>query len=155
MDHSFFHSPFGPIMIKANESHLLAVQFVESPTPKVVDSKNPIINETKQQLSEYFSGQRTEFDLPLVPTSESFMPRVWRALQKIPYGETRTYGAIAKQLQSPGAARAVGMACHKNPWLIVVPCHRILAADGGLGGFALDLAIKQNLLSHESTHIPK
>ena len=101
------------------------------------------------QLSEYFAGKRTKFDLSLDLKGTDFQLSVWRALLKIPYGETRTYGEIAKSLGKPGAARAVGMANHDNPVAVVVPCHRVVGHDGSLTGYAGGLHLKQALLSLE------
>ena len=101
------------------------------------------------QLDEYFAGSRKEFDLPLAPRGTPFQLNVWRALQAIPYGETISYGELARQIHLPGAARAVGLANGANPLPIIVPCHRVIGADGSLTGFGGGLPIKRALLSLE------
>ena len=104
----------------------------------------------RRQLSEYFAGERTTFDLPLRFSGTPFQNTVWRALTAIPFGETRTYGAIAAGLGRPRAARAVGAANGQNPFCIVVPCHRLLGADGGLVDYAAGLEVKRRLIEHEA-----
>ncbi len=105
--------------------------------------------EMEQQLEEYFAGERSEFTFPLDLEGTSFQLRVWRAMRGIPYGETRSYGAIAKAVGVPGGARAVGQANNQNPLPLVVPCHRVCAHDGSLGGFAGGLDCKRALLDLE------
>jgi methylated-DNA-[protein]-cysteine S-methyltransferase len=101
-------------------------------------------------LREYFSGQPTVFDLPLDPVGTPFQREVWAALGRIGWGETRTYGQIAADLGRPGASRAVGMANNRNPIAIVIPCHRVIGANGSLTGYAGGLHVKSRLLSLES-----
>lgn len=101
------------------------------------------------QMEEYFSGQRHCFHLPIAPAGTAFQLRVWAALRAVPYGETRSYGQIADAIGSPHGARAVGMACHANPLLIVTPCHRIVGSSGALTGFAGGLEMKKKLLELE------
>jgi methylated-DNA-[protein]-cysteine S-methyltransferase len=102
------------------------------------------------QLTEYFAGEREEFDLPLDPQGTEFQLAVWRALTEIPYGETRSYGQIAESVGRPKAARAVGMANNKNPIAVIVPCHRVIGAGGALVGYAGGLERKTLLLELES-----
>ena len=111
--------------------------------------ETPIIKKAYEQLSEYFAGARKEFELPLAPQGTEFQKKVWAELQEIPYGETRSYGQIAATIGNPGAGRAVGMANHKNPLPIVVPCHRVIGAGGSLTGYAGGLDIKRTLLELE------
>ncbi len=106
------------------------------------------------ELLEYFSGTRTEFTVPLSPTGTDFQRAVWRALQQIPYGETRAYGEIAKAVGKPGAARAVGTANHRNPIPIIIPCHRVVGSNGQLCGFGGGLGVKRRLLELEASHVP-
>ena len=101
------------------------------------------------QLDEYFNGNRKKFDLPLVLHGTDFQISVWKALQDIPYGKTRSYGEIAARIGSPKASRAVGMANNRNPIVIIVPCHRVLGHNGSLTGFAGGLDLKQGLLDLE------
>ncbi len=103
----------------------------------------------REQILAYFGGERRTFDLPLVPTGTAFQQRVWSALRKVPFGETRSYGQLAVSLGAPGSARAVGRANATNPICLIVPCHRVIGADGSLTGFAFGEGIKQQLLAHE------
>ena len=105
------------------------------------------------QLGEYFAGQRREFDLELAPYGTDFQLRVWRALRKIPYGAVRNYGDVARSIGRPGAARAVGQAVGGNPLPIVIPCHRVIASDGSIGGYSGGLAIKHRLLGLEGAEL--
>jgi methylated-DNA-[protein]-cysteine S-methyltransferase len=105
-----------------------------------------------QELSEYFSGKRTSFDLPLNPSGSAFQKRVWEQLRLIPCGQTRSYGDIAKAVGNPKAARAVGHANNRNPIMIIIPCHRVIGADGSLVGFGGGLEVKQFLLDLEARH---
>ena len=106
-----------------------------------------------EQLRQYFAGERRSFDFPYVLRGTPFQRDVWNALLDIPYGQTRSYGEIARQLGRPGAARAVGAACGRNPVWIVVPCHRAVGADGKLTGYAGGLEMKQALLELETGKI--
>jgi len=111
------------------------------------DDSHPLIREAARQLTAYFHGELRRFDLPLDPAGTQFHLRVWAALGRIPYGEVRSYGDLAKELGS--VARAVGQANAANPLAIVLPCHRVIAADGSLGGYAGGLERKQYLLDLE------
>jgi methylated-DNA-[protein]-cysteine S-methyltransferase len=103
-----------------------------------------------RQLREYFAGQRTRFDLPLHPAGTAFQRDVWSELQRIPYGETISYGELARRVGHPAAARAVGAANGANPIPIVIPCHRVIGANGKLTGFGGGIPVKQKLLALES-----
>ena len=118
------------------------------PLPRRV-CQTPLLQEAEDQLNEYFAGVRREFDLPLAAKGTAFQQTVWAQLRKIPYGEVRTYGQLAAALGKPKASRAVGSACHRNPLCIVVPCHRVIGADGSLTGYAAGLDIKEYLLELE------
>jgi len=106
----------------------------------------------RAQLAEYFSGDRVEFDLPLAAEGTDFQRKVWRELCRIPYGETISYGDLARRIGQPGAARAVGLANGSNPLPIVVPCHRVIGADGSLTGFGGGIERKRWLLAHEARY---
>lgn len=108
-----------------------------------------LIKSAKEQLEEYFNGERRFFDTPLKFIGTEFQKKVWAELCKIPYGKTASYKELAQKIGEPNAARAVGSACNKNPLLIVVPCHRVVASSGALGGFALGINIKKKLLELE------
>ena len=114
------------------------------------DSRDPVIAEAFRQLEEYFSGGRREFDLPLNPKGTPFQRRVWDALRRIPYGRTASYKEIAEAIGCPNGYRAVGLANNRNPIAIIVPCHRVVGADGKLVGYAGGLELKQKLLDLES-----
>lgn len=110
----------------------------------------PLLEEAAQQLTEYANGTRQVFALPIAPKGTAFQQTVWAALQSIPYGQTRTYGDIAAQIGNPKATRAVGMACNKNPILLVIPCHRVIGKNGSLTGFGAGLELKEALLNLET-----
>ena len=112
--------------------------------------QQPILLAAERQLGEYFSGARTQFDLPLQPEGSEFQKQVWQALRAIPFGQTRSYLDLAKAVGSAKAARAVGAANGKNPLSIIVPCHRVIGSDGSLTGFAGGLDTKAALLAHEA-----
>ena len=116
----------------------------------VIERDETLTAPVRSQLLEYCAGTRRDFDLPLAPAGTEWQQQVWRALTGIPFAETRSYGAIAAQLGRPGAARAVGRANATNPIALVVPCHRVIGANGSLTGFAGGTHIKERLLSHES-----
>ncbi|MBI5768545.1 MAG: methylated-DNA--[protein]-cysteine S-methyltransferase [Verrucomicrobia bacterium] len=105
--------------------------------------------QVREQVLAYFSGERRTFDLPLAPAGTAFQQKVWATLQRIPFGETRTYGGLAEKLGNASASRAVGRANATNPICLIVPCHRVIGADGSLTGFAFGEDIKRRLLEHE------
>ncbi|MBN1776599.1 MAG: methylated-DNA--[protein]-cysteine S-methyltransferase [Clostridiales bacterium] len=110
----------------------------------------PLLRKAAQELNEYFDGKRKAFSVPLQPSGTAFQQAVWAALQAIPYGETRAYGEIARQLGKPNAARAVGMANNRNPLPVFIPCHRVIGANGKLVGYGGGLRIKEFLLKLET-----
>lgn len=109
----------------------------------------PVLEAAKQQLREYAAGTRQRFTVPAAPTGTAFQWKVWAELQTIPYGETRSYGEIAAQIGNPKAARAVGMACSRNPVLMLIPCHRVIGRNGSLTGFGAGPEMKEVLLDLE------
>jgi methylated-DNA-[protein]-cysteine S-methyltransferase len=149
-------SPVGKLKLVASSRALVAVLWEKERPNRVkldemsIDPRHPILIETERQLSEYFSGKRTQFDLPLQPEGTEFQKKVWRALREIPFGKTRSYLELARTVGSPKASRAVGAANGKNPLSIVVPCHRVVGADGTLTGFAGGLKTKAALLALEA-----
>ena len=148
MRYAVMNSPVGPLTVASSEKGLSSVHFGTTVPPGgIVDesANRPFLD----QLSEYFQGRRTDFDLPLDFNGTTFQIAVWRALLEIPYGQTRSYGDIARSIGKPGAARAVGMANHENPIAIVIPCHRVVGQNGSLTGYAGGLDLKQRLLSIE------
>ena len=130
------------IINKNDENNKNVDDFIEKDTKLLVKAKN--------ELEEYFEGKRKEFDLPLKQEGTEFQKKVWNALSKIPYGETRTYKEIAKMIGNEKASRAVGMANNKNNIPIIIPCHRVIGSNGKLVGYALGLDMKQYLLDLES-----
>ena len=125
-----FRSPIGPISVQAKDDRIAVVGWrnVYDPEP------TPLLREAVAQLKAFFAGNLTEFDLPLSPVGTDFQKRVWDAMYAIPYGKTCSYGELASRVGT--AARAVGGACGMNPIPIIIPCHRVLAADGGGGGYS-------------------
>jgi len=152
-----YDSPFGPLVLVAEPDALVAIlwpnerdgRVVLDPEPEPVDH-HPVLDKTVSQLGEYFGGTRHEFDLPLAPRGTEFQVQVWWSLAEIPYGETSTYGAQAAAIGRPTAVRAVGAANGRNPLSIVLPCHRVVGANGKLTGFAGGIESKRWLLDHEA-----
>ena len=145
-------SPVGTLTLAGKGGRLMHLRMVEQTYEPSHDGWEPdddAFPDAVDQLDAYFAGDRTEFDLKLELVGTGFQRRVWEALLTIPYGETRSYGEIAQQIGSPGAFRAVGLANGHNPIGIIVPCHRILGADGSLTGYGGGLWRKQWLLRHE------
>lgn len=141
-------SPIGGLRLHAHAGLLTAIDFDAEPSGSRV--ADPLLDQAELQLTEYFEGTRTEFDLPLASEGSEFQKKVWAELQRIPYGETATYGAIAQRLgYEPVISRAVGVANASNPLPIVVPCHRVIGSDGKLTGYAGGIERKQALLELE------
>lgn len=140
-------TPVGTLWAGEREGAVSALS-AERPDGKMCET--PLLLRVKLQLSEYFAGARQSFDLPLNPEGTEFQQRVWRALCNIGYGKTASYGDIARAVGSPKAARAVGGACNKNPVMIIIPCHRVIGAQGRLTGFAFGLEMKEKLLEIEA-----
>ncbi len=148
MQYAVMNSPMGPLTLTSTEKGLASVHFGKS-LPKGVTADETGKSEVVKQLSEYFDGTRTQFDLALDVEGTAFQKSVWNQLLQIPYGETRSYGDIAKAIGKPAASRAVGMANHNNPIAIVIPCHRVVGQNGSLTGYAGGLHLKEQLLSIE------
>jgi methylated-DNA-[protein]-cysteine S-methyltransferase len=151
----FVDSPIGRLRLVASDDALVGVHFPELP-PAAIDAstarddgRHPVLSRARDQLAEYFAGERPAFDLPLSPRGTDFQEAVWRALLAIPFGATRSYAAIAAAVGRPSAMRAVGAANGKNPISIIVPCHRVIGADGSLTGYGGGLPRKRWLLRHE------
>ncbi len=154
--YSYIDSPTGPMMAVERDGEITGLHFdVCSPDPEAdwVEDDAPFV-ELRRQLDEYFRGDRTEFDLRLAPEGTEFQRSVWAALSRIPYGATVSYKDIAIAIGKPAAVRAVGGANGRNPIPIVIPCHRVVAADGGLGGFSPGLDYKVKLLALEGAATP-
>ncbi len=145
----YLETPIGWLQLIANEHALLEINFIEKPDENNY-SPNGITSLARKQLQEYFSYERRYFEVPLEPQGSAFQKQVWQALLKIPYGETVNYKQIAQGIKKPKAVRAVGSANGKNPIPIIIPCHRVIAADGQLGGYSAGLWRKNWLLKHEN-----
>jgi methylated-DNA-[protein]-cysteine S-methyltransferase len=155
----YVDSPIGRLMLTSDGTALtgLYMNLYRNKPAKLPDLngdwvQNPTIDpfsSAARQLKEYFAGFRREFNLPLRMQGTEFQQRVWRELTKIPFGETRSYGQLAKRLNNPNGSRAVGLANGRNPIAIIIPCHRVIGADGSLTGFGGGIDRKEWLLTHE------
>jgi methylated-DNA-[protein]-cysteine S-methyltransferase len=149
-------SPAGPLRLVSSEKGLAAILFRDDDpslahfTPLVERPNDPVLLETERQLGQYFDGARKEFSVPLDFHGTEFQRRVWEALLSIPFGETRSYGEIARQVGKPTASRAVGAANGRNPISIIAPCHRVIGSSGKLTGYGGGLGVKEMLLSLEA-----
>ena len=147
-------TPVGTLRLTETDGLLSGVGFAQGAC--LYTEKTPLLQETARMLHAYFAGERREFDLPLAQEQgTAFQNAVWRALRKIPYGETVSYGDIAREIGHPKAFRAVGMACHVNPIAIIVPCHRVIGTNGKLTGYAEGLQVKKALLELEREGLRK
>jgi methylated-DNA-[protein]-cysteine S-methyltransferase len=151
-------SPVGTLTLVASDQGLAAILWEHDRPGRVrlnieaEDDRHPVLLEAERQLEEYFAGRRTRFTLPLDLSGTPFQRQVWRALLTIPFGETRSYAQIARQIGKPGAARAVGAANGRNPVSIVAPCHRVIGSTGALTGFGGGLDVKARLLALEGAY---
>ena len=147
-------SPVGPLTLVAEGDHLVGLFFAQGPIAPVPDATwvqdDRRLRPAAVQLEEYFAGKRTRFELSLAPRGTPFQRAVWNQLLQIPFGETTTYGAIARAIGKPAACRAVGGANHQNPLSIVIPCHRVIGADGSMTGYGGHVSNKRRLLDLES-----
>ena len=151
MDKSFYNSPVGILEIICEKDTLISLKPAQN--TEIFSTNTTFIKTVKSQLDEYFLGERKIFDLKIRLVGTNFQKCVWQALQKIPYGETKSYSEIATTVGNKNAQRAVGSACNKNPVMIIIPCHRVISKNGNLGGFAYGNTLKQNLLALEKLHI--
>ena len=145
--------PIGELTIMEEDGCIVFIKFGKQPPANAINRETPVIAEAARQLAAYFDGRLKTFDLPLKMTGTPFRMKTWEALKTIPYGETRSYGDIARQIACPKAFRAVGMANHHNPISIVVPCHRVIGADGSLTGYGGGLPLKVRLLELEKRYL--
>lgn len=144
-----FSSPIGPLTVVERDGTLSHLLFSGEMPPDGIRAETPLLLETAAQLQAYFAGNLRRFDLPLSPSGTLFQQKVWTALRSIPYGETKSYGEIAAAVGSSKACRAVGMANHRNPLPIFIPCHRVIGTGGKLTGYAGGLDRKRFLLELE------
>ncbi len=147
--HQIIETPFGPMTPTVGETGALTKLYFGAHNPLGSETSSDKVRHVAQQLQEYFTGKRTTFDLELDPVGTAFQKRVWKLLLQIPFGQTRSYGALAQQLGQPTASRAVGMANARNPIAIIVPCHRVIGTSGKLTGYAGGLDMKERLLAFE------
>lgn len=145
----YLSTPVGWLAVQADALGLTRIDIIKEPPKTVAPISYPHLKEAYRQLSEYFRGERAEFSLRLNPDGTEFQRSVWRGLTEIPFGATVSYKELATRVGRPGGARAVGMANNRNPLPIVIPCHRVLGADGSLVGYGLGLEVKKTLLNHE------
>lgn len=154
--YKWIESPIGKLKLVASDKGLVGILWEEERPGRVrlteltEDPNHPVLLKTEEQLHDYFTGKRTKFDVPLDMRGTPFQKQVWEALLGIPFGETRSYGQLAKQLGNPNSTRAVGAANGKNPVAIIAPCHRVIGSSGKLTGFAGGLEAKAHLLNLES-----
>lgn len=146
-----YNTPLGRLTIASNGRAITHVLFGDCKLPGERRA-TALTNLASNQLQEFLAGRRKKFDLPLEPEGTDFQKQVWSALRDIPYGQTRSYAELAKAIGKPSSARAVGMANNRNPICIIVPCHRVIGANGKLVGYAAGLHIKKWLLELESKH---
>jgi len=144
-------TPVGPLMLTTDGEALTGLYFGEHPVPGERDDDHPVLRAAMAQLAEFFAGKRQAFDVPLAPKGTEFQRRVWEQLRLIPYGTTISYGELARRVGNPAASRAVGLANGRNPIAIVVPCHRVIGANGSLTGFGGGMDAKKTLLDLEAS----
>ena len=149
MDRAYIHSELGYWILESNGEKLHSISFSKT-KPSFDEAEDPLLAEAKKQLTEYFNGTRTSFSIPLNTQEHSiFYQKVWNVLQKIPYGKTCSYSDIATELGDINAVRAVGMANGRNPFPIVIPCHRVIGKNKELTGYAYGIDLKRKLLEKE------
>lgn len=148
----FYEFEIGRIGITEKDGSITNVDFIRSELPEGTQAcETPLLKEAARQLKNYFAGELKKFSLPLAPEGTPFMKQVWAALCEIPYGKTASYRDIAEKIGRPKAARAVGLANNRNPIPIIIPCHRVIGADGSLVGYGGGLDIKKRLLELEKS----
>lgn len=156
MESYVFESPIGLLKISEENGRLtgLGLQRAKTGTEpgQAFARHSELLYEGYRQITEYFAGKRRQFTLPLCCEGTAFQKRVWEELRTIPYGETRSYQDVAVGIGSPGAVRAVGQANHRNPLLLLVPCHRVIQKNGDIGGFGCGSEVKRYLLELEKEH---
>lgn len=158
MNYSYLDSPIGTLLIAGDDQAIHRIEFpangkARRPEAGWLESKRGPVAEAIRQLREYFARRRSEFDLPLEPQGTEFQRTVWNRLREIPYGETISYGELARRVGNPKASRAVGAANGQNPIPIVIPCHRVIGSNGKLTGFGGGLPTKEALLALEAKQL--
>lgn len=150
----YYNTKIGRIGIEENGTAITKIYFINKDAQEEIleNKETKLLKEAIKQLNEYLDGKRSSFDLMLEPTGTEFQNKVWNALKEIPFGETRSYGEIANIIGNEKAARAVGMANNKNPIAIIIPCHRVIGANGKLVGYAGGINLKERLLNLEKNY---
>ena len=151
MAQCLINTPLGDMLAVEADGALTALDFLPEGAQVAAGDDTPLLRRVKAQLTAYFAGELQAFDLPIKPRGTDFQQKVWQRLLNIPYGETRSYGQIAREIGQPGASRAVGQANNRNPIAIVVPCHRVVGASGSMTGYGGGLPRKEALLELEKT----
>lgn len=156
----FYDMPIGRMFISEDGGGINEVSLIRDKNEDVYKKdyaieETKLIKETAMQLREYFEGKRKNFSVRLNPHGTPFQMKVWNALLKIPYGETRSYKDIAQAIENKNAARAVGMANHNNPIMCIIPCHRVIGSDGSMTGYGAGIDIKEKLLNLEKRYMGK
>ena len=149
--HTVIASPIGPLTLVVDAGAVTHLLMGDTGNRDLGERDDAVLPQAAEQLGEYFAGERRTFDLPLAPAGDEFKQRVWALLRDIPYGQTRSYGDLARELGDVGLSQAVGTANARNPIAIVVPCHRVIGSDGSLTGYAGGLDRKRFLLALEDT----
>ena len=149
INYYFYETVIGYLTISADEQGITDVSFGKRNPVHAVCEETPFIKQAVNELQEYFEGRRREFTVPLHPQGTDFQLRVWQVLRTIPYGKTWSYKQVATAAGNPKASRAVGMANNRNPIAIIIPCHRVIGANGRLVGYAGGLDVKEKLLEIE------
>lgn len=149
INYYFYETIIGYLTISADEQGITDVSFGKRNPVHAVCEETPVIKQAVSELQEYFEGRRREFTVPLHPQGTDFQLRVWQVLRTIPYGKTWSYKQVATAAGNPNASRAVGMANNRNPIAIIIPCHRVIGANGRLVGYAGGLDVKEKLLQIE------
>jgi methylated-DNA-[protein]-cysteine S-methyltransferase len=145
----FYQTAMGRLRISSDSGYITGISFFETVLPDFIERETPLLQKMYLELEEYFERKRYTFDIPIKPAGTPFQQSVWSALLAIPYGETRSYKEIAVFIGNPAACRAVGLANNRNPIPIVIPCHRVIGANGALVGYAGGLDFKKELLALE------
>ena len=153
INQGYYNGKLGKFLIEEKDGFITKLNLISESKEVIKESiESPLINQCKFQLEEYFSGKRKTFDIPLAPKGTEFQRKVWKALTLIPYGSTCSYKDIAEGIGCNKGYRAVGMANNKNPIMIIIPCHRVIGANGKLTGYAGGLDLKEELLKLEGKY---
>ena len=144
----YLETEIGRLYLAEEDGFIVRISSGQAPVGDT-QGDSPLLEQTAIEVQEYLAGRRQEFSVPVKAKGTSFQEKVWAALRQIPFGETRSYGEVAKMVGNPKGARAVGMACNRNPVLLMIPCHRVVGSSGKLVGFACGLSMKEKLLNLE------